>query len=65
MFRWLPTNECENIPVFAHTLLGVGGLVVNNKNEVLVVSEKYALVPNSWKLPGGYVEPSMLNLILN
>ncbi|XP_055913050.1 uncharacterized protein LOC129946760 isoform X2 [Eupeodes corollae] len=57
LFRWLPTNETVNIPVFAHTLCGVGGLVVNDKNEILAVSDKYALIPNSWKLPGGYVEP--------
>ncbi|XP_055842911.1 uncharacterized protein LOC129909830 [Episyrphus balteatus] len=57
LFRWLPTDETVNIPVYAHTLCGVGGLVVNDKNEILAVSDKYALIPNSWKLPGGYVEP--------
>uniref|UniRef100_A0A034VLK8 Nudix hydrolase 8 n=2 Tax=Bactrocera dorsalis TaxID=27457 RepID=A0A034VLK8_BACDO len=57
MYRWLPTHESANIPTFCHTMLGVGGLVVNDNDEVLVVSDRYALIANSWKLPGGYVEP--------
>ena len=39
-------------------MVGVGALVINDKNEVLVVSEKNSLIKDSWKLPGGYVEPS-------
>ncbi|ALC49589.1 CG8128 [Drosophila busckii] len=57
MYRWLPTHESSNLPHYAHTLLGVGGLVVNDQQQVLVVSDRYAMIPNSWKLPGGYVEP--------
>ncbi|KAM7349044.1 uncharacterized protein ACRADG_008131 isoform 2-T4 [Cochliomyia hominivorax] len=57
LYRWLPQDEYPNLPVYSHTMLGVGGLVVNDKNEVLVVSERFALIPNSWKLPGGYAEP--------
>ncbi|XP_017074414.1 nudix hydrolase 8 [Drosophila eugracilis] len=57
MYRWLPEDESNNLPNFAHTLMGVGGLVINDKNEVLVVSDRFAMIPNSWKLPGGYVEP--------
>lgn len=58
LYRWLPTDESMNLPHYAHTLIGVGGLVINERNEVLVVSDKNALVPNIWKLPGGYVEPN-------
>lgn len=57
MFRWLPEYEDANIPPFAHTMIGVGALVVNDKDQILAVSEKNALIPNSWKLPGGYAEP--------
>ncbi|KAH8419843.1 hypothetical protein KR009_003272 [Drosophila setifemur] len=57
MYRWLPQHETSNLPTYAHTLMGVGGLVINDKDEVLVVSDRYAMIPNSWKLPGGYVEP--------
>lgn len=61
MTKWLPTNLSANLPVFAHTMIGVGGLVVNDKDQILTITEKNALVPGSWKLPGGYVEPSTKN----
>lgn len=57
LYRWLPKDESSNLPTYAHTLMGVGGLVINDQDEVLVVSDRYAMIPNSWKLPGGYVEP--------
>ncbi|KAL3273828.1 hypothetical protein HHI36_015255 [Cryptolaemus montrouzieri] len=56
MYIWLPKDETNNIPPFAHTLIGVGAVVVNDKSQVLVVKEKYA-TRTAWKLPGGYVEP--------
>ncbi|KAK9883792.1 hypothetical protein WA026_001987 [Henosepilachna vigintioctopunctata] len=56
MYLWMPKDELKNIPNYAHTLLGVGGIVVNDKSQVLVVKEKYA-TRTFWKLPGGYVEP--------
>ncbi|KAJ9577187.1 hypothetical protein L9F63_006244, partial [Diploptera punctata] len=56
MYRWLPTNEVCNIPPYAHTMIGVGAVVVNDAHEILVVKEKYFVIPH-WKLPGGYVEP--------
>lgn len=37
-------------------LLGVGGMVINDKNQVLTIQEKYHLTPH-WKLPGGYSNP--------
>ncbi|XP_045528954.1 nudix hydrolase 8-like [Pieris brassicae] len=55
MFKWLPQDRPANLPPTCHTNLGVGGLVVNNKNEILVVMEKHFEHPH-WKLPGGYVE---------
>ncbi len=33
-------------------MVGVGGMVVNDKDEILVVQEKYAAF-RQWKLPGG------------
>jgi len=56
MYRWLPKTEEMIIPPFAHTMVGVGALVINEQNEILVVSEKNALIKDSWKLPGGYME---------
>lgn len=56
LLRWLDSTEVCNIPSFAHTLVGVGGMVVNDKDEVLVVQERFYTAPH-WKLPGGYVDP--------
>ncbi|XP_031352463.1 nudix hydrolase 10 isoform X2 [Photinus pyralis] len=56
MFRWLPKEE-NNVPSYAHTMVGVGAVVVNDKSELLVVRERYGFT-NWWKLPGGYVEPA-------
>lgn len=56
MYKWLPTTEPSAVPPFAHTMVGVGALVINDKNQVLVVSENNSLIPDSWKLPGGYTE---------
>jgi ADP-ribose pyrophosphatase YjhB (NUDIX family) len=56
MYKWLPKDEPSAVPPFAHTMVGVGALVINEKNQVLVVSEKNALIKDSWKLPGGYLE---------
>ncbi|KRT79676.1 hypothetical protein AMK59_7502, partial [Oryctes borbonicus] len=56
MYKWLPQEETCNIPPYAHTSIGVGSVVVNGNNEILVVSEKYRFFEH-WKLPGGYVEP--------
>ncbi|CAO1426972.1 unnamed protein product [Diamesa serratosioi] len=56
MYRWLPKDESLIIPPFAHTMVGCGALVINENNQILVVSEKNALIKNSWKLPGGYLE---------
>ncbi|XP_057669611.1 uncharacterized protein LOC130901928 [Diorhabda carinulata] len=58
MVLWLSTTETSNIPNYAHTMLGVGAVVSNDNNQVLVVKEKYypGNMPH-YKLPGGYVEP--------
>lgn len=56
MTRWLPTSEPSMIPEYANQYLGVSGFVVNEKNQLLVIQEKYH--PGSskprWKLPGGH-----------
>lgn len=60
MYLWLPHTENCNIPHYAHTMIGVGAVVVNDKNPVLVIQEKYKLLGRTfWKLPGGYVEPGI------
>ncbi|KAJ8986157.1 hypothetical protein NQ317_005630 [Molorchus minor] len=58
MCLWLPRTENSNIPHYAHTMVGVGAVVINDKSQVLTVMEKYTRTKQPfWKLPGGYVEP--------
>lgn len=54
MLKWIAKEE-DNVPPYAHTMVGVGAIVVNDNCELLVVREKYGFT-NWWKLPGGYVE---------
>lgn len=56
MYKWLPKDQSDRVPSYSHTMVGVGGLVVNDKSEVLIVSENYLNFPH-WKLPGGVVDP--------
>ncbi|XP_046634041.1 nudix hydrolase 8-like [Daphnia pulicaria] len=56
LLKWLPSDEPCQVPSYAHTMVGAGAMVVNDKNEVLVVQERYYKRPH-WKLPGGYVDP--------
>ncbi|XP_068220604.1 uncharacterized protein [Palaemon carinicauda] len=54
MVRWLAINEPNNLPGYAHNMVGVGAFVVNSNDELLVVRERFHTKPH-WKLPGGYV----------
>lgn len=59
--RWLPADVHSALPGYAFTQIGVGGVVVNAKGEVLMVQERVAPMPifqGSWKLPGGLADPS-------
>jgi len=56
LYLWLSEGEAPNIPSYAHTLIGVGAMVINDKDEILVVQERFYTAPH-WKLPGGYVDP--------
>ncbi|XP_015909966.1 uncharacterized protein [Parasteatoda tepidariorum] len=54
--RWLPGDEPNLLPQYPHTHIGVGGMVINDKNEVLTIQERFNVKPY-WKLPGGYSNP--------
>jgi len=54
--NWL-SEEKSTLPEYATHFVGVGGFVVNDKREVLVVQEKSGPVRNIWKIPGGMVDP--------
>lgn len=38
--KWLPANEENKLPLYAHTQVGVGAFVVNSNNEILMIKEK-------------------------
>ena len=54
-----PLVEGAIIPPYASHYVGVGGVVLNDARELLVVSEKYRLRSRgpSYKLPGGILQP--------
>ncbi|KAI4372436.1 hypothetical protein MLD38_010668 [Melastoma candidum] len=54
---WLPEGPCM-LPGNASHQVGVGGFVVNDKNEILVVQERYCTpaVTSLWKLPTGFIQ---------
>eukprot|EP01098_Paradermamoeba_levis_P010321 TRINITY_DN4336_c0_g5_i1.p1 TRINITY_DN4336_c0_g5~~TRINITY_DN4336_c0_g5_i1.p1 ORF type:complete len:242 (-),score=78.59 TRINITY_DN4336_c0_g5_i1:39-764(-) len=54
MTHWLQ-DEPNKMPDYSSHYIGVGGFVLNDKNELLVVSEKYWSDPH-WKLPGGLLD---------
>jgi len=59
--RWLPGDaEPDKLPAFANTQVGVGGCVLNDRNEVLLVTERVSPIAAGqglWKVPGGLTNP--------
>ncbi|KJH42035.1 hydrolase, NUDIX family [Dictyocaulus viviparus] len=55
MTKWLPATP-STLPRYAHTLIGVGGLVVDSEDRVLLMKEKRGHYLG-WKLPGGASDP--------
>ena len=51
MIKWLRDDPCA-VPPFATHNIGVGGFVLNERGEVLVIKEQRSVM-NEWKLPGG------------
>lgn len=59
LLAWLPEDEPCPVPDFATHVVGVGGMCINERHEVLVVQERRAATTTSqgsWKLPGGLVD---------
>jgi len=60
MTCWLPKDKPSPLPFYGFTQIGVGGIVLNQHDEVLMVQEKVspmAYYQGSWKLPGGLADP--------
>ncbi|CAL0312297.1 unnamed protein product [Lupinus luteus] len=53
---WIPEGPCM-LPANASHQVGVGGFVINDNNEVLVVQEKHcsAATLGLWKMPTGFI----------
>lgn len=53
---WIPDEPCM-LPANASHQVGVGGFVINDQMEVLVVREKYSAstLHGAWKLPTGFI----------
>eukprot|EP01012_Entosiphon_sulcatum_P040024 TRINITY_DN53654_c0_g1_i1.p1 TRINITY_DN53654_c0_g1~~TRINITY_DN53654_c0_g1_i1.p1 ORF type:complete len:280 (-),score=49.85 TRINITY_DN53654_c0_g1_i1:49-837(-) len=56
MLRWLSETDPNHAPAYASTQVGVGGVVLNARNEILMIQERFPRLPNFWKVPGGLVE---------
>jgi len=58
LVKWLPKDLPNNLPAYANHYVGVGGFVVNDKKQILVIREKYNIDsrPSQWKLPGGLAD---------
>ncbi|KAL5478039.1 hypothetical protein EMCRGX_G024914 [Ephydatia muelleri] len=56
--KWLPTDQPNKLPSFATHYVGVAGVVVNEKNEFLLVQEKWLRNRSIilWKFPGGMAD---------
>lgn len=63
---WIPEGPCM-LPANASHQVGVGGFVINDKNEVLVVQEKYCAPPfvGFWKIPTGFIHEVSSNIFFS
>ncbi|KYQ91682.1 hypothetical protein DLAC_07459 [Tieghemostelium lacteum] len=51
--KWIPT-ELNKLPHYTSHFIGCGGVVINDKNEILLITEKQR--PDRWKIPGGALD---------
>mmetsp|Transcript_37402 Transcript_37402/g.60869 ORF Transcript_37402/g.60869 Transcript_37402/m.60869 type:complete len:270 (+) Transcript_37402:627-1436(+) len=56
LVQWLPEDVPNKVPHFGFHQVGVGSLVMNDCNQILLVKERHATV-DRWKMPGGLVDP--------
>ena len=56
MILWLDETVPCRMPPFAHHYLGVGGLCINEKREIILIQENRSTDARLWKLPGGFVD---------
>lgn len=51
LYKWLRQNSVNNLPPFATHLVGCGGIVLNENNEILLVQEKSGPRKGYWNIP--------------
>jgi ADP-ribose pyrophosphatase YjhB (NUDIX family) len=59
--KWLSsdTSEVNKMPSYATHFVGVGAVVINSQDEILLIREKYdvgGVGEERWKIPGGLVD---------
>ena len=58
MTKWIDQSGPSKIPNFCHHYVGVGGLTLTNDlKKILLIQEQNSTLKNTWKLPGGLVDP--------
>lgn len=59
MCLWTDPIVADRMPAYADHYVGVGGIMVNDKQEVLMIQETRSVgkgADKPWKFPGGYVD---------
>lgn len=57
MCLWMDSTTHDKIPAYADHYVGVGGAVINHKDEILLIQEHRQPEPRLWKFPGGFMDP--------
>ncbi|CDW85317.1 nudix domain-containing protein [Stylonychia lemnae] len=57
MCLWLDQTTHDKIPSYPDHYTGVGGAIINDKDEILMIQENRSAEPRPWKLPGGFMDP--------
>jgi ADP-ribose pyrophosphatase YjhB (NUDIX family) len=57
MCKWMDTTTKDKIPAYADHYVGVGGVAINSKGEILLIQERRQPEPRTWKFPGGFMDP--------
>jgi len=59
MCKWVDETMANRLPAYADHYVGVGGIMVNDQNQVLMIQERRSIgqgASKPWKFPGGYVD---------
>ena len=58
MCIWTDEKVANRLPDYGDHFVGVGGIMINDKEEILLIQERRAVEGGDlkWKFPGGYVD---------